>query len=41
MTAYTVITVCNTYGINLKEHKITIHRQASFMEGTSANLRLD
>ena len=41
MTAYTVITICNTYGIRVREHKITILQQASYMEGTSANLRVD
>jgi hypothetical protein len=41
MTAYSVITICNTYGIKVREHKITIMQQASYMEGTSANLRVD
>lgn len=41
MTAYTVICICNSYGIKVREHKLTILQQASFIEGTSANLRPD
>lgn len=40
MTAYTVVCICNTYGIKIREEKVMIHQQASFMEGTSANLRV-
>ena len=41
MTAYTVVNICNTYGIKMKEQKIAIHQQASWMNGTSADLRTD
>jgi serine-type D-Ala-D-Ala carboxypeptidase (penicillin-binding protein 5/6) len=41
MTAYTVITICNTYGIKMREQKISIHQQASWMNGTTANLKVD
>ena len=39
MTAFTVINICNTYGIKVRDIPITVHREASDMEGTSANLR--
>jgi len=29
------------YGVKIKEHKVTIHEKASWMEGTSANLKTD
>lgn len=41
MTAYTVISLCHSYGIRLREQYVPVHPQASFMEGTSANLRSD
>ena len=40
MTAYTVITICNTHNIKIREARINIHEQASSMNGTSANLKL-
>lgn len=39
MTAYTVIHICHSHGIRIRDHKVTIHQQASWMEGTTANLR--
>lgn len=39
MTAYTVIKICNMYRVKMKQHKVTIHQKASWMEGTSANLK--
>ena len=39
MTAFTVINICNTYGVRIRETWVPIQREASMMEGTSANLR--
>jgi D-alanyl-D-alanine carboxypeptidase (penicillin-binding protein 5/6) len=39
MTAYTVLSICQQYNIKVREHWIPIHTRASYMEGTSANLR--
>ena len=38
MTAFTVINICNTCGIKVRDHNVIIQQEASFMEGTSANL---
>lgn len=29
------------YGVKMKQHKVIIHQRASWMEGTSANLKTD
>lgn len=39
MTAYTVIQICHEFGIKIREHYIPVLNKASYMEGTSANLR--
>ena len=39
MTAYTVLCICHLNNIKIREHSITIHQEASYMEGTSAGLR--
>jgi predicted secreted Zn-dependent protease len=39
MTAYTVLSLCQEYNIKVREQWIPIHTRASYMEGTSANLR--
>ena len=39
MTAYTVIQICHEFGIKIREHYIPILTRASYMEGTSANLK--
>lgn len=39
MTAFTVVNLCNTYGVKVRDYKIKIEEEAAFMEGTSANLR--
>lgn len=39
MTAFTVINICNTYGLKIRETAVTVEREASLMEGTSAHLR--
>lgn len=31
MTAFTVINICNSNGIKIKEQKVTIHEQAAYM----------
>ena len=41
MTAYTVVNLCQEYHIRVREQWIPIHSQASYMEGTSANLRVN
>ncbi len=39
MTAYTVLALCQQYNIKIREQWIPIHNRASYMEGTSANLK--
>lgn len=39
MTAFTVINICNTFGLKVRDISIVIQKEASDMEGTSANLR--
>ena len=39
MTAYTVLGICQEYNIKVRQQWIPIHTHASYMEGTSANLR--
>jgi len=39
MTAYTVLSICHEYNIKIRELFIPILNRASYMEGTSANLR--
>lgn len=39
MTAYTVLALCRQYNIKVREQWIPIHTRASYMEGTSANLK--
>lgn len=39
MTAYTVLALCRQFNIKVREQWIPIHTRASYMEGTSANLR--
>lgn len=40
MTAFTVINICNSFGIKIRETWIKIDKSAAMMEGTSANLRI-
>lgn len=39
MTAFTVINICNTHGLKIRDVPIVIHSEAAMMEGTTANLR--
>ena len=39
MTAHTVLNLCQEYHVRVREQWIPVHTQASYMEGTSANLR--
>lgn len=39
MTAYTVLGLCKEYQVKVREQWIPVHTRASYMEGTSANLR--
>ena len=39
MTAYTVLGLCKEYQVRVREQWIPVHNRASYMEGTSANLR--
>lgn len=39
MTAFTVINICNTFGLKVRDIPIIIQKEASMMQGTTANLR--
>ena len=40
MTAYTVLCICHSNGIKIREEEIVIHQEAAWMEGTSAGLKI-
>lgn len=41
MTAYTALNICNNFGIKIREHYVCINKQAAWMNGTSAELKID
>jgi hypothetical protein len=41
MTAYTVVTICSTFGIKIREHTVSINKVSAYINGTSAGLKID
>ena len=41
MTAYTALNICSNFNIRIREHYVSINKQAAYMNGTSAGLKVD